>query len=275
MMPLYPSSLILLPIVACVLLSPSICQGWVSQTQCSSHPGYSVSSTKSSLDSKAIPVSPSSQGRFRTILASETSSTQGLAVASDDDDKEGLVVASDDEDDDDDDEYEFVEYDILTEKEFMGSEWLVDTIMDRQNKIGETWVRLATDKDGKNVAIWGDKATGNWNFDVANQFLSVSKSAPWGKNIWAGVVDDFYFCRGTVRGWNFISPASVVGQWQAKRLGAEAEEAGVAPWFEDDDEEEENKGEIAPAPTVDNNSNTNENFMMVNTTSPDSNNSSS
>lgn len=234
MMPLYPSSLILLPIVACVLLSPYICQGWVSQTQCSSHPNYSVSSTKSSLDSKAIPVSPSSQGRFRTILASETSSTHGVAVASDDDDKKGLVVASDDEDD----EYEFVEYDILTEKEFMGSEWLVGTIMDRKNKIGETWVRLATDKDGKNVAIWGDKATGNWNFDVANQFLSVSKSAPWGKNIWAGVVDDFYFCRGTVRGWNFISPASVVGQWQAKRLGAEKDEAGAAPWFEEEEEEE-------------------------------------
>lgn len=118
----------------------------------------------------------------------------------------------------------------------MGSEWLVGTVMDSKDKIGETWVRLATDKDGKNVAIWGDNSEGNWNFDTANQFLSMSKNSVIGKKIWAGVVDDYYFCRGTVRGWNFFSPASVVGQWQAKRLGVDKDEAGIAPWFEEEEE---------------------------------------
>jgi len=186
-----------------------------------------MSSTKNSLDSKPISELPSSQGRLRIVLESSTSAT------------EGLTVATDDEEEDDGDEFEYVEYDILTEDEFLGSEWMVGTVMDnRLGNIAETWVRLAVDKDGKNVAIWGDKASGNWNWDKANQFLSVSKSAPWGKNIWAGVVDDFYFCRGTVRGWNFFSAASVVGQWQAKRLGVDKEEIGVAPWFEEEEEDE-------------------------------------
>lgn len=226
MIPSYPSSLILLQLVICIFLLPILCQGWVSQTPCSLHPTHSTSITTRPLDSKLV--SESSRGRLRIILASSTSSTESLSVTSNEDD------------DDDDDEYEYVEYDILTEAEFMGSEWLVGTVMDNKGgNIGETWVRMATDKDGKNVAIWGDNSEGTWNFDVANQFLSVSKNALWGKNIWAGVVDDFYFCRGTVRGWNYFSPASVVGQWQAKRLGVEAGEAGVAPWFEESEEDVE------------------------------------
>lgn len=210
-----------------------MCEGWVSQAQCPSRPGYSMSSTTSALDSKPRRESLSSRSRLRTILASSASSSESLSVSSNDDD--------------DDDEYEFVEYDILTEVEFLGSEWLVGTVMDgRNNNIGETWVRLATDDDGKNVAVWGDNSAGTWNWDTANQFLSVSKNAPWGKNIWAGVVDDYYYCRGTVRGWNFFSPASVVGQWQARRLNVEKGEAGVAPWFE---QEEEEPNQAAPALT--------------------------
>ena len=146
----------------------------------------------------------------------------------------------DDEEDDDDYEYEYVEYDILTDSDFLNSEWLVGTVMKNNvKKIDETWVRLAVDKDGKNVAIWGDKSEGSWNFDVANQFLSISKANLLGKNIWAGVIDDYYYSRGTVRGWNAISPASVLGQWQARRLGIEKDEAGVAPWFDDGDDDED------------------------------------
>lgn len=149
-----------------------------------------------------------------------------------------------DDDDDDDEEYEYVEYDILTEQEFMGSEWLIGTVMDKNpKKIDETWVRLATDKDGKNVAIWGDGAQGTWSLDVANQFLSMSKEGFFGKDIWAGIVDDYYFTMGTVRGWSFISPAAVLGQWQAKRLGVMPEEAGPAPWFESDDDDDDNEEE--------------------------------
>lgn len=231
MMTLYTSSQILRQIVAFALLSSfTCCYGWVSQTSQALNTGYGISIANTSFESKSISDLSCSQNnnRLRSALASSTSSTESLAVASNDDEE------------DDDDEYEYVEYDILTEDEFMGSEWLVGTVMDgREDNIKETWVRLATDKDGKNVAIWGDNAEGNWNFDTASQFLSMSKNAIWGKNIWAGVVDDFYFSRGTVRGWNFFSAASVVGQWQAKRLGVEPGEAGVAPWFEPAEEERE------------------------------------
>jgi len=217
----HPSSPILLQVIVCLLVSSYICEGWVNHAQCSFRPGNSISSSAAS---PLCESTSSSQSRLRTILASSTSSSEGLTVASNDDD-------------DDDDDYEYVEYEILTEAEFTGSEWLVGTIFDGRENIGETWVRLATDEDGKNVAIWGDNAEGNWNWDTANQFLSVSKNRPWGKNIWAGVVDDFYYCRGSIRGWNFFSPASVVGQWQARRLGIENGEAGVAPWFEQEEEE--------------------------------------
>lgn len=211
-----PSLILLRLLVACVLLSSfTTCHGWIgrSPTVC----GRSGSAT----------VSPG-----RIVLASSAA--------------ESLPAAS--FDDDDEEEYEYVEYDILTEQEFQGSEWLVGTVMDgRDEVIGETWVRLAIDKDGKNVAVWGDNSQGNWNFDASNQFLSVSKNALWGKNIWAGVVDDYYYCRGTVRGWNFFSPASVVGQWQAKRLGVEPGEAGIAPWFEEPEEEEQEETAAATA----------------------------
>lgn len=134
---------------------------------------------------------------------------------------------------DSEEEYEYVEYDSLTEAEFAGSEWLVGTNWDsRSDVIEETWVRLVVDEDGKNLCYWGDKSEGKWSLDVASQFLSISKESFFGKQIWAGVVDDYYFLQGTVRGWTYLQPASVLGQWQARRLGVDPEEAGVAPWFE-------------------------------------------
>ncbi|KAL7569848.1 hypothetical protein ACA910_008517 [Epithemia clementina (nom. ined.)] len=138
---------------------------------------------------------------------------------------------------DDGDEYEYVEYERLTESEFVMSEWLVGTNWDSsRSKIDETWVRLIVDDDGKNVAYWGDKSEGKWSLDVATQFLSISKENLYGKQIWAGVVDDFYYLQGTVRGWTYWQAAAVLGQWQAKRLGVDKEEAGTPPWFENDEE---------------------------------------
>jgi hypothetical protein len=168
-------------------------------------------------------------GRQLSALLSSTTVNSNAPSAND-----AVTVAEDD----DEEEYEYVEYDILTEPEFVGSEWLVGTCMDKSpNRIAETWVRLIVDKKGKNVAIWGDNCQGTWNFDKANQFLSMSKENIFGKDIWAGVVEDYYFTRGTVRGWNFFTAAAVVAQWQAKRLGADPAEAGVAPWFEEQEED--------------------------------------
>ena len=143
------------------------------------------------------------------------------------------------DDEDDEEEWEYEEFENLEEKDFYDSEWKVGTLIDGKKKISETWCRLIV-QDGKNVMVWGDKAQGLWNFDASSQFLSMSKDS-WGgwfgKKLWAGTVDDFYFIEGTVRGWSPISAASVRGQWQAKRLGVSKDESGIAPWFEEEDED--------------------------------------
>ena len=152
--------------------------------------------------------------------------------------------------DDDDDDWELEEFEYLEESDFYGSEWKVGTVMDGKNKIQETWCRLVVD-NGKFRAIWGDKSEGKWNFEPASQFLSISKDTfgGWfGKRIWAGTVDDFYFIEGTVRGWSPISPASVIGQWQCKRLGVDPDEAGTAPWFEEREEEGDKKDDEEASP---------------------------
>ena len=130
------------------------------------------------------------------------------------------------------------------------SEWKIGIVWnDNEDVIKETWVRLIVDDNGggpgstpTNVAIWGDGGKGKWSVDVPNQFFSISKESfgGWfGKRIFAGNADDYYYLQGTVRGWSPIQSASVLGQWQMKRLGVDREEAGIAPWFQEDDDDEE------------------------------------
>jgi hypothetical protein len=159
---------------------------------------------------------------------------------------------NEDNDDDDDDEYEYVEFDSLAESDFAGSEWLVGTVFEnKENDIEENWVRLFVTEEGKNLAFWGDDSKGTWNFDVASQFLTLSKDALFGKRIWACTTDDFYYLQGTVRGWTYLQSARVLAQWQARRLGVDPEEAGVAPWFEvDEEEDEDNNVDESPAAPV-------------------------
>ena len=144
------------------------------------------------------------------------------------------------DDDDDDDEWEYVEFEALTEADMVNSEWLVGTNWNKDlDKIDETWVRLLTDENGKNVAIWGDESKGVWSVDRASQYFSISKNYLWGKTIWAGVIEDYYYQQGAVRGWNYWSPAAVYGQWQARRLGVDSGEAGLAPWFQEKDDDDD------------------------------------
>jgi hypothetical protein len=147
---------------------------------------------------------------------------------------------NDKNEEDDDDEYEYVEFDTLDESDFAGSEWLMGTQWENRDKeIDETWCRLFVTEEGKNLAFWGDDSEGTWNFDVASQFLTVSKDTLFGKKIWACTTDDYYYLSGTVRGWTYLMSARVLAQWQARRLGADPEEAGVAPWFAVEEEGEE------------------------------------
>eukprot|EP00569_Conticribra_weissflogii_P006994 CAMPEP_0171335920 /NCGR_PEP_ID=MMETSP0878-20121228/5653_1 /TAXON_ID=67004 /ORGANISM="Thalassiosira weissflogii, Strain CCMP1336" /LENGTH=272 /DNA_ID=CAMNT_0011837263 /DNA_START=24 /DNA_END=842 /DNA_ORIENTATION=- len=155
-------------------------------------------------------------------------------------------------DDEDEEEEEWIEeeFELLTERDFFDTEWKIGTVLDSSpDSIATTWVRLTTTDEGTNIATWGNSnkiiARGKWAIDVPSQFFSISRESlgGWfGKQIWAGTLEDYYFMEGTVRGWSPISPASVIGQWQGIRLGVSKEERGVAPWFAREEENEEEDG---------------------------------
>ena len=213
-----------------VLWLNAVCNAWVNL------PTPAIARTAFQQRYNPVLYSTKADKEEKDQVAAESSSQNTSAVA------EAPVVATkaDEEDEDlDDDEYEFIEYEMLSESDYLGSEWMVGTLWDSNtNDIKETWVRLAI-KNDKNIVVWGDGSEGTWSLDAASQFLGISKNYLWGKQIWAGVVDDYYFSQGTVRGWTYLTPASVLGQWQARRLGVDPDEAGVAPWFDSGDDEEE------------------------------------
>eukprot|EP00956_Cyclotella_meneghiniana_P007427 scaffold10121_cov64-Cyclotella_meneghiniana.AAC.7 len=163
----------------------------------------------------------------------------------------------------DDEELEWVEeeFETLTERDFYNTEWKIGTLIDNKPRdpksIDTTWVRLTTTEEGTNKATWGDGSQGKWTVDVPSQYFSISKET---------------FGEGTVRGWSpirlpclfcattlltlfanssYASPASVVGQWQAIRLGVvdgervTAEERGVAPWFGKEESPSEETNEMS------------------------------
>jgi hypothetical protein len=189
--------------------------------------------SRSSSSSQGSTTRRSAAPRFQPLFAVEPKAAENVNPATTTT-TTPLPTSTNVEDDDDEDEYEYVEYDNLTEQEFVGSEWLVGTNWDyNPGKIDETWARLVVDaKTGKNMVVWGDNSVGVWTMDVATQFLSLSKeNVIAGKEIWACTVSDYYYLQGTVRGWKYWSAAAVIGQWQAKRLGVDPDEAGTPPWF--------------------------------------------
>lgn len=178
-------------------------------------------------------VSPATT-RFPAVATSRTNTQRWTSTS-----EELAPTAATSDDDDEEEDWEYVEFESLTETDLIGSEWLVGTCWDdKADKIDETWCRLVTTEKGENLAVWGDNKEGKWALDVATQYVTISKNYVWGKQIWAALVEDYYFLAGTVRGWTYVSAACVEAQWQAKRLGVDPEEAGTAPWFEEDDEEE-------------------------------------
>jgi hypothetical protein len=194
----------------------------------------------------------SSPSNYAPLLSQAVSvdSDANTDITADDDNDNEIENNNNDDEEDDDDEYEYVEFDSLAEADFAGSEWLVGTVFEgKENKpIDETWVRLFVTEEGKNLAFWGDNSEGTWNFDVASQFLTLSKDNLFGKRIWACTTEDFYYLSGTVRGWTYLQSARVLAQWQARRLGVDPEEAGVAPWFEEQDEDDEETVAESAAP---------------------------
>lgn len=204
--------------------------------------------------SRSLLPSPRRESLLVRLSAEEGASpTTASASTSEATDENSPVANTDDEEDDEEFEMVYEEFEDLTEKDFYNSEWKVGSVMDSdKNKIVETWVRLVCDEDGTNVAIWGDNSKGKWIVDVPSQYFSISKETfgGWfGKRIWAGSMEDYYFQEGTVRGWSPIGPAAVIGQWQARRLGVDKEEAGTAPWFSEDEDDDEEESEKSEEPT--------------------------
>jgi hypothetical protein len=210
--------------LGCLLLQSSSVMAWTTKTA-STH-FLSARTTRRPL-------------HFKSQLFSSTEQNEQATAK----DESTAIRASQEnaDDDDDDDEWEYLEYEDLQESDFVNSEWLVGTVFDNNpNKIVETWARcIMSDDSGASSqpCVWGDGSKGKWSFDRASQYFSLSKEHFYGKEIWAGTVDDYYYIQGTVRGWTYITAAEVLGQWQAKRLGVDPEEAGIAPWFEEEGEE--------------------------------------
>jgi hypothetical protein len=208
--------------LGCLLLQSSSVMAWTTKTA-STH-FLSARTTRRPL-------------HFKSQLFSSTEQNEQATAK----DESTAIRASQENADDDDDEWEYLEYEDLQESDFVNSEWLVGTVFDNNpNKIVETWARcIMSDDSGASSqpCVWGDGSKGKWSFDRASQYFSLSKEHFYGKEIWAGTVDDYYYIQGTVRGWTYITAAEVLGQWQAKRLGVDPEEAGIAPWFEEEGEE--------------------------------------
>jgi hypothetical protein len=221
--------------LGCLLLQSSSVMAWTTKTA-STH-FLSARTTRRPL-------------HFKSQLFSSTEQNEQATAK---DESTAIRASQENADDDDDDEWEYLEYEDLQESDFVNSEWLVGTVFDNNpNKIVETWARcIMSDDSGASSqpCVWGDGSKGKWSFDRASQYFSLSKEHFYGKEIWAGTVDDYYYIQGTVRGWTYITAAEVLGQWQAKRLGVDPEEAGIAPWFEEEGEErgsddDENSNEL-------------------------------
>ena len=112
--------------------------------------------------------------------------------------------------------------------DFVGSEWKLGVLWRGDDKIEVTWARCLA--DGSAEFGWGTR--GSWRLDEG-RFLTFAREFPLGWNgkrlFSAKVGDDPDFVEGIVRGWKPFESASVMGQWQAIRLGVERK--GVAPWW--------------------------------------------
>jgi len=120
------------------------------------------------------------------------------------------------------------------EADFVGSEWKIGVLWRDKEKIDVTWVRCKEDGNSE----WGWGANGKWRLEDGS-FLTFTRDFPLGWNgkrlFSARVGADGNFVEGVVRGWKPFESATIMGQWQAIRLGVEGR--GAAPWFEDEEGE--------------------------------------
>jgi len=124
-----------------------------------------------------------------------------------------------------------------SDADIAGSEWKIaiqwfddDGLPKRGGELQETWLRFKEDY----VVEWGIGATGVWSLD--GQFLSISRdfALGWGgKRILSCKLaqkQNEAYIEGMVRGWTPLTAASVMGQWQALRLGIDRTPYGEPFW---------------------------------------------
>ena len=106
------------------------------------------------------------------------------------------------------------------EADFVGSEWKIGVLWRDKEKIDVTWVRCKEDGNSE----WGWGANGKWRLEDGS-FLTFTRDFPLGWNgkrlFSARVGADGNFVEGVVRGWKPFESATIMGEWQAIRLGVE------------------------------------------------------
>lgn len=113
--------------------------------------------------------------------------------------------------------------------DFADSEWKIGVQWRDTKKIDVSWFRVKTNGSSQ----WGFNigSSGQWKLDDG-LFITISQDffLGWnGKRLYsARIGDDPNYLEGIIRGWKPWEPASVMGRWQAIRLGVKR--PNPPPW---------------------------------------------
>lgn len=116
-------------------------------------------------------------------------------------------------------------------QDFVGSEWKIGVVWGESERVDVSWFRLK----GDGVSEWGFNVggRGRWKLDEG-KYVTVSQDylLGWnGKRLWtAKICDDPNYLEGIIRGWKPWEPASIMGRWEAIRLGVDR--PNPPPWHD-------------------------------------------
>jgi len=129
---------------------------------------------------------------------------------------------------------------MYTAADFAGSEWKIGVLWRESEKIDVTWFRCKEDQNSE----WGWGADGKWKVEDGIYF-TVSRDFPLGWNgrrlFSAKIGRDPNYLEGIIRGWKPWEPASVMGSFQAIRLGVNR--TNPPPWENRQDDDDDNMNE--------------------------------
>lgn len=116
---------------------------------------------------------------------------------------------------------------VYGESDFNGSEWKIGILWNGKKKIDVSWIRCKP----MNELQWGFGAEGKWRLEDGT-FVTFTRDffLGWhGRRLFSAKIgEDSNYLEGVVRGWKPWDSATVMGQWEAIRLGVDRPEE--APW---------------------------------------------